>query len=250
MSTHPGAGVVGLFACLVVRASVSQGEGWATRGLVLLVAPAIEGRLVTRRGRMVFVAPGNAHVAEIRLAGAPRPRVVSAEAVDVLHELPPHPAVVQIMERYQQELKAADLLGKVRRKRLAGHRRFMGVENCRECHGMQYRKWAATRHAHALETLRKKGRDRDPECVECQVVGLQFASGFRSLAETPDLANVACESCHGPGDRHDRDVRAPYGREDMRPCERCHSDEHSPGFDRAKAFKKIKHWKKAKALAR
>ncbi len=115
---------------------------------------------------------------------------------------------------------------------------------------MQYRKWLTTRHARALETLRKKGRDLDPECVECHVVGLRFYSGFRSLAETPDLANVACECCHGPGNLHDRDVRAPYGRQEMRPCERCHNDEHSPGFDRRKALGKIKHWTKAKALAR
>ncbi len=84
----------------------------------LLVASgaATHGEPVSRRGRVVFVTPGNAHVAAIRLAGAPQPRLVSAEAVEVRHELPPHPALVQIMEKYQQELKAANLLARLRRK--------------------------------------------------------------------------------------------------------------------------------------
>jgi len=77
-----------------------------------------------------------------------------------------------------------------------------------------------------------------PECVKCHVTGLGDASGFTSVEETPDLANVTCEVCHGPGsiykDREtmeDRDASIAAGLTlpDEATCLGCHNDE-SPNY--------------------
>lgn len=91
--------------------------------------------------------------------------------------------------------------------------------------------------------LVKQGRQHDPECVECHVVGLREHTGFRDPKATPNLAGVGCEMCHGPGNVHGRYTDRPYGRVHMPRCERCHDDEHDPDYDAAKAYEKIKHWK-------
>lgn len=39
----------------------------------------------------------------------------------------------------------------------------------------------------------------DANCLRCHSTGYGKPGGFTSLAQTPDLANVQCEACHGPG---------------------------------------------------
>jgi hypothetical protein len=78
--------------------------------------------------------------------------------------------------------------------------------------------------------------------VGCHVVGLGSQSGFRSLAATPRLKDVGCESCHGPAAAHSQDPAAhklpPVTAET---CRTCHVAEHSPHFDFATFWPKIRH---------
>jgi len=39
----------------------------------------------------------------------------------------------------------------------------------------------------------------DADCLRCHTTGYGKPGGFTSIAETPDMANVQCEECHGAG---------------------------------------------------
>jgi hypothetical protein len=84
---------------------------------------------------------------------------------------------------------------------------YIGAAQCEKCHKSEDKIWKGTPHSHALNALvnvatKPTLRNFDPECVVCHVVGLRTQSGFVSVAKTPQLANVGCESCHGPGSGH------------------------------------------------
>jgi len=84
---------------------------------------------------------------------------------------------------------------------------FVGSEKCQNCHAAQFAKWKGTPHSHALDALvkiakRPSLRNFDGECVQCHVVGLHYKTGYEDQKETPHLAHVGCESCHGPGSGH------------------------------------------------
>lgn len=120
--------------------------------------------------------------------------------------------------------------------------KFVGSEACGKCHTEAHNIWKKSKHAHALHTLEKEGHQRDPDCVECHVVGLASIYGFKSRKETPDLADVGCESCHGAGAAHSaspKDVKmGPIGEKSCMPC---HKIENSPKFNFADYWPKIKH---------
>ena len=57
-----------------------------------------------------------------------------------------------------------------------------------------------------------------PNWISCHVVGwnpqkyFPYKSGFWSLETTPQLTDVGCESCHGPGSRHVKAENGDLGR--------------------------------------
>ncbi|MBX3119799.1 MAG: cytochrome c family protein [Fimbriimonadaceae bacterium] len=119
---------------------------------------------------------------------------------------------------------------------------FSGNAKCGSCHGEALKVWKSSKHAGALKTLEDENHGRDPDCVSCHVVGLESTLGFRSLKETPQLANVGCESCHGPGDKHSlKPEFFKMGKVGEKSCAKCHVPEHSPNFDFESYWKKIKH---------
>jgi hypothetical protein len=78
---------------------------------------------------------------------------------------------------------------------------YVGPGKCRMCHMDEHQSWEDTPHATAFDDL--IGPEvSDPECVKCHVTAYGEETGFKSAEETPDLANVTCESCHGPGSAH------------------------------------------------
>ncbi len=102
--------------------------------------------------------------------------------------------------------------------------RFVGPEACRECHEEQFESWALTRMAntftvlmpgHAVEQKLMVGLDpefdysKEPECLACHTTGYGKVGGFVSLEETPGMAGVTCEACHGHGGTYANSVMDP-----------------------------------------
>jgi hypothetical protein len=108
---------------------------------------------------------------------------------------------------------------------------FLGSAACGGCHAPALAFWKTTKHARALGALTRIGRSRDPSCVGCHVTGYLQPGGFTLGAgaghprphdrvgaselrsrdpvaggagpsQGPDLTNVGCEACHGPGQGH------------------------------------------------
>ena len=156
------------------------------------------------------------------------------------------PKVIALMDEYQFRMMADNLISeKVERLPMEGGNMFAGSASCGapDCHPDVYEKWSGLKHAQAVPTLEKVNRSFDPECMECHTVGLRYETGFKSKEETPELAAVGCEMCHGPGMIHNEYPNEPY-HDVYTPCEQCHNDYHSPEFQdkREEYFEKIKHW--------
>lgn len=149
------------------------------------------------------------------------------------------PVVSRLYRNYLARVAEEDLLARRPRAETAP---YAGSKACAPCHADSYRIWKETRHAGALATLERDGHDRDPECVGCHVVGLESLAGFVSRQKTPDLSDVGCESCHGPGARHASDPeRYPMGKVGEKSCLPCHEPNHSPNFDFSTYWPKIAH---------
>ncbi|MCA9771641.1 MAG: hypothetical protein KC466_04485 [Myxococcales bacterium] len=119
--------------------------------------------------------------------------------------------------------------------------RFVGSDACASCHPGATKRWRASGHARAYETLVTARRTADPTCVACHVVGLDFTSGFTDPAGTATLKGVGCESCHGPGASHIAMPSSPYGPADARNCAQCHNAEHDRSFRFDEAWARITH---------
>ena len=85
--------------------------------------------------------------------------------------------------------------------------KFVGAKKCMMCHQTQHKAWQEMKHSNAWAALSeeqiKSGKDeKGRACASCHSTGFGQPSGFESLEKTPDLVNVGCESCHGPGSIH------------------------------------------------
>lgn len=91
---------------------------------------------------------------------------------------------------------------------------YLGVRKCKACHIDQYKSWMKSTMASSFENLKpgikadekkKAGLDpakdytADADCLRCHTTGFGKPGGFISISETPKLANIQCEVCHGPG---------------------------------------------------
>jgi hypothetical protein len=169
------------------------------------------------------------------------------------------PEITLVMRNY--EAKIENLVHSISQKAKPTHPRaellgrFVGSEKCKECHEGSYKTWLKTPHSRAWETLKSKTnppRTFDPECISCHAIGwnttqfFPYESGFQNEKETPQLTNVGCESCHGPGERHilaekSKDLALQKKLEDAmiltkeeaekRYCFTCHDGDNSPDFD-------------------
>jgi 2',3'-cyclic-nucleotide 2'-phosphodiesterase (5'-nucleotidase family) len=133
----------------------------------------------------------------------------------------------QLMEEYARDVKANDMLGKVKQKehetQVALKAQFpkvqveyVGSAACAACHPNAVKIWKKgigpknLSHSIAYTTLQQAKnpslRQYDPECVKCHVVGLGYKTGFENENQPPpniaDLRGVGCESCHGPCSMH------------------------------------------------
>ena len=91
---------------------------------------------------------------------------------------------------------------------------YLGPQKCKECHEKQFKDWQETRMARSFEVLRpgmaveaKRLAKLDPNadythdttCLPCHTTGYGLVGGFSTIEQTPLMAGVTCESCHGPG---------------------------------------------------
>jgi len=159
-------------------------------------------------------------------------------AVDLGPSVQDDPAVARIYAAYQRRVRDEALLD--RRPRTAGAK-FAGSLACRSCHAADYDVWAKSEHAGALKTLEDDGQDRDPDCTGCHVTGLDSTDGFQTRSLTPDLANVGCESCHGPSADHAAQPATKTPQDAMASCRSCHNAEHSPSFEATPYWHRIRH---------
>ncbi len=102
--------------------------------------------------------------------------------------------------------------------------RFVGPDKCKQCHQEQYASWKKTRMANSFEVLRpgqktqeKQMAGLDPDrdythdanCLPCHTTGYGLVGGFVSIEETPEMAGVSCEACHGHGGAYVKTVMDP-----------------------------------------
>ena len=109
---------------------------------------------------------------------------------------------------------------------------YASATTCKGCHEQEYLQWSATRHAFAYQTLVKKERYFDPNCVSCHTTGYGYDTGFQIEDQDSTLKGVQCETCHGPGKQHAGNPKKTNIRsgKDTSLCLRCHDAKHSPGF--------------------
>jgi hypothetical protein len=94
---------------------------------------------------------------------------------------------------------------------------YVGAKKCKACHIKQFKSWEKTSMADSFERLKpgvkadakkKAGLDpdkdytQDAKCLACHTTGYGKPGGFKSIEETPKLAGVQCEECHGPGSEY------------------------------------------------
>lgn len=178
--------------------------------------------------------------------------------------------ILDLMGIYQDQLRLEGLDGlgiqPLRNPFEKSNGEYVGSKRCESCHEESYKVWKTSRHSIAWKSLEKSNPPRtfDPECIACHVEGwnaehrMPFKSGFLGVDVTPDLINVGCESCHGPGEKH---MQAEIGsnvklqekyrealhldasdKEKMKVlCIQCHDLDNSPKFNYDRYYKVIEH---------
>lgn len=118
---------------------------------------------------------------------------------------------------------------------------FATSAKCQTCHSQIHEIWSSSKHAQAMATLEKTKQEFDPECIRCHTTGIAVRNGFTNAKDTPELGNVQCEACHGPGLAHATSPAKGYGKVTEETCRACHTDERTPDFDYATSWAKIMH---------
>ncbi len=113
----------------------------------------------------------------------------------------------------------------------AGENRYVGSKACRECHEKEYLNYKKfSKKASSFESIKKMKSKLSPSefkaCFECHTTGYGKPGGFVSEKSTPDLKEVGCEVCHGPGSIHiesedPEDIR--LGSISIEDCTKCHN---------------------------
>ncbi len=194
-------------------------------------------------GGTLLVAPGPAG----RMLGALTVEPSADGRLRLHHDLTTLSARVPeapwVMDLYWAYVKAAKAAPPPDWDEIPIPRRYEPAEACKPCHEPQYAHWRTTPHAHAYESVRKVGRQEDPECLLCHTMGLGRPGGFVSMERTPGLGRVTCQACHVVTSDHERRGVKPEPRMAIssRLCMSCHGPVQSPDFDYFRYKPKILH---------
>jgi len=191
-------------------------------------------------------------------SGKPR---LSFTSIPVSEDLNQYPPLVELYKDYQRMVKDARLVERYPRFVLPENLEYVGSKYCKLCHDYEYEKWMNSpqvnipgllhqaapdsRHANAFATLTAVGSDYDPECVICHVIGMQYQSGYVSPSKTPEMKDVGCENCHGPGSAHLHSLGAVETSGPMSTCTDCHTTEQSANYggNEKQYYEKSIHWR-------
>ena len=214
------------------------------------------GSMPMREGETVILDPGSGgrfilEVALERREGRSRlvrytpfplpPKENRKDRKDPPGAITPDPTLAEIVTAMRCELADGKALEEaLSRPDPVGRGGYVGSRACFPCHRVSAEAWKKSLHARAWRSLEEDEEARgwpitlSPECVSCHVVGFGKATGFRSPETTPDLLNVGCENCHGPGrehvrrmmsDPHDPEKAVDRGDDGGAHCYDCHDTE-------------------------
>lgn len=79
---------------------------------------------------------------------------------------------------------------------------YTGSKRCSSCHFKQYMAWKKTTHAKTFDLLPDEYKTNE-KCLKCHTTGYGEPSGFTDVESTPNLVGTTCETCHGPGSKHE-----------------------------------------------
>ena len=112
----------------------------------------------------------------------------------------------------------------------SGEYTYTGNLKCRLCHRDFFMGRKKDAHEHSFKKSIGSKFSKEPRCLMCHSTGYDVKSGFTTIRETPKLANVQCEGCHGPGSKHN-EMNAKGGflagtdnpARIMKMCKACHN---------------------------
>ncbi len=117
--------------------------------------------------------------------------------------------------------------------RLQTDNSFVGSGACSSCHWDRYNDWQGTMHARAWDGIAALPAPVQKDCIACHTTGSGQPTGFATYDKTPNLANVGCENCHGPGAAHkygDHSIVRPAVTIAAETCGGCHDGSHNPTY--------------------
>ena len=79
---------------------------------------------------------------------------------------------------------------------------YVGSKRCASCHFEEFMKWKKDKHSTSFDLLPKQYQ-KDPKCLKCHTTGYGEPSGFKDFESSASLAGTTCETCHGPGSKHE-----------------------------------------------
>ena len=199
--------------------------------------------------RLAYVGNQGKKLGEIRVFYGEEGTLARTDAslVNLGKAVPDDPGIMDLVEKnriaineiHKKEAPLVDVAAM--RSNYAGTA-YVKSAACKDCHAEEYRLWEESSHAHAFRILEEKNQDYNPECVGCHTTGFRRPTGYVNAKSTPDLMNVQCEACHGPGNDHPEKVGEGYGKVGNDFCVTCHTPDNSPDFDPIAYRLKIRHW--------
>lgn len=119
----------------------------------------------------------------------------------------------------------------------ASAQQYVGSRACSECHEEQFDHFSNySKKAHSRHSVEIMASDLTAEelqgCYDCHTTG-HGKGGFQDFESTPELADVGCETCHGPGAEHVESGGDPSmisRTPSLTTCETCHNAERVADF--------------------
>ncbi len=115
---------------------------------------------------------------------------------------------------------------------------FIGSKACQDCHEEIYERFVThSKKPHSWKSVDIMKSNLKPfelqECYDCHTTGHGQPGGFVSFEETPHLAEVGCETCHGAGSLHAEtgDAETITRLPTIESCEVCHNSDRVEDFN-------------------